>query len=114
VADTERLAALRKVRTARDAADAALADPTLTPSARTQAQKAWDDLDTLEGDLILQDLGQKLQEIQSSASDLQLLATQMQGSAASLANLASLIGDVAQAVGGLAEIAALAAQHGLV
>jgi hypothetical protein len=110
----EQAAALEQVRAARAVADDVLADPSVTGDARACAQQAWDELDTLEGDLVIEDLAPKIEEIQASAADLRALATQMESSAAALQSLATVLGDVVTAVSTVVGIAGVAIQQGLV
>ena len=108
MANTEVLAALRKVRAARNAADTVLKG-SLSVAGRAAAQKAWDDLDTLEGDLMLEELKSKLDELAATAEDLGALTGEMEKSGAELEKLAEIISIAAKAVSTLATVVAMAA-----
>lgn len=112
--DDERLAALKKVRAARNAAGDVLEDSNLSAADRATAQKAWDDLDDLEGDLILSDLEEQLDALKTSAGDLDVLVGQMKTASASLQQLAGTISAASSAVGTLAQVVGAAAASGVV
>jgi hypothetical protein len=112
--DTERLAALSKVRVARNAVQAARANDGLSPDAQSGLTKLYFDLDDLEDLLILEDITDKLATIQNDAADLKQSVAAMGGAADKLAKELSLVDDAAKAIGGLAKVVALAASHGLI
>jgi hypothetical protein len=102
------LAALEKVRAARDAANVARTDPAASDGDRALAGRAFIELDQLEGDLVLQGVDDALADVQRVAGNLKTLLQPMRDAQSSLGVLAGLVNGVAGAIDGLAQIYGLA------
>jgi hypothetical protein len=113
MANTERLAALEKVRTARNAIQAALISPALSTEDKPSLEGLVSDLDDLEDSLILGDISDKVETITEDSANLSETVTGLAAAATRLAKELSLVEDAAKAVSGLAEVVSLAASHGL-
>ena len=114
MANTERLAALQKVRIARNAVQAARAKAGLTASGQTALTKLFFDLDELEDSLILEEISDKVDSMRSDAKDLADVAGQVKKAHAALAKEVSLVEDAAEAVNGLVQVVTATASAGLI
>lgn len=113
MANTERLAALQKVRIARNAVQEALVNPALSSDDKASLEGLVSDLDDLEDSLILGDISDKVETITEDGAKLNETVTEMTAAASKLAKELSLVEDAAKAVSGLAAVVSLAASHGL-
>ena len=113
MANTERLAALQKVRMARNAAQAARATPGLTADDQTTLTKLFFDLDDLEDVLILEEISDKVDTMTADAKDLAQVAGEIKNANAALAKVAKLVEDAAKAISGLVQVVTAAASAGL-
>ena len=114
MANTERLAALARVRIARNAVQAAQGQGGLSSEDQSRLVSLFADLDDLEDLLILEDISEKVESIRKDATELKGVAAGMAASATKLTRELGLVDDAAKAVGILAEVVSLASSHGLV
>lgn len=114
MANTERLAALQKVRIARNVVQAARAKAGLTADEQTALTKLFFDLDELEDSLILEEISDKVDSMRTGAKDLADVAGQVKNAHAALAKEVSLVEDAAKAVHGLVQVVTAAASAGLI
>src|ERR1035438_10167349 len=113
MANTERLNALQKVRTARNAVQEARAQSNLPAQAQVALTELFTALDNLEDTLILEELQGKIQQIKQDSQDLAQQAAKIKAVSAKLAKEMALVAEAAKAVDGLAQILATAASSGL-
>ena len=114
MANTERLAALVKVRVARNAVQTAQGQVGLSSEDQSRLVSLFADLDDLEDLLILEDITEKVESIRKDATELKEVVAGMTSSATKLKRELSLVDDAAKVVVVLAEVVSLAAAHGLV
>jgi len=114
MANTERLAALARVRLARNAIQVAQGQVGLSSDEQSRLVSLFADLDDLEDLLILEDISENVESIRKDADELKDVAASMSASANKLTRELSLVDDAAKAVAGLADVVALASSHGLV
>lgn len=114
MANTERLAALQKVRIARNAVQAARVKAGLTPEDQTALTRLFFDLDEVEDSLILDDIRDKVDSMRTDAKDLAEVAGQVKNAHAALTKEAALVEDAAKAVNGLVQVVTAAASAGLI
>jgi hypothetical protein len=114
MANTERLAALARVRLARNAVQAARGQAGLSPEDQSRLVLLFADLDDLEDQLILRDISEDVDSIRKDATELKDVVAGMASSATKLGRELGLVDDAAKAVGALAEVVSLASSHGLV
>jgi len=113
MANTERLAALAKVRTAKNAIDDCRADTAIPPEDRAQLERAYNALDAVEDDLILQEIGDHVDELKAASVALGQVTANMNTAIAQIQKVVVLVADAAQALKALANIAAAATAAGL-
>jgi hypothetical protein len=113
MANTERLGVIRMLREARMAVGTARFDPGLTVKDRRRLERAYIELDSLEGTLILQEIRDRVDALASDSARLEKLAQEMRQSASELKAIAEMIDRAAKAVAALAEIAAKASSAGI-
>jgi hypothetical protein len=113
MANTERLAALQKVRIARNAVQATRNALGLAPEDQTALTRLFFDLDDLEDSLILEEISEKIDSLATDAKDLAKVASEIKDAHAALAKEAALVEDAAKAVNGLVQVVAAAASAGL-
>ena len=113
MANTERLAALQKVRIARNAAQAARAKTGLTADDQTALTKLFFDLDDLEDVLILEEISDKIDSLRKDSKDLAEVARQVKNAHSALAKEAALVEAAAKAINGLVQVVTAAASAGL-
>lgn len=114
MANTEIIATLAKVRTAKLAVDQANTDPTLTPVQSGLLTNTSLALNDVENKLILQDIQSWIGQIQSDGNQLKSLSSQIQATIASLSKVAQYVQDAATAIGALASALATAFSGGLI
>jgi len=114
MANTERLAALQKVRVARNAVQAARTKTGLSPEDQTALTKLFFDLDDLEDSLILEEISEKIDSLTTDAKDLAKVASEIKNAHAALAKEAALVEDAAKAVNGLVQVVTAAVSAGLI
>jgi hypothetical protein len=112
MADTQILAALRQVRSARKQA-MALLQQGLAADEQATVQQAYDALDDLEETLVDTQLEEHLAELKQDAQALEPIITKMKAGSAQLQTIATVVSTAAQAVGALASIVGQALEHGL-
>jgi hypothetical protein len=113
MANTERLAALEKVRTARNAIQVALINPALSGEDKPSLEGLVSDLDDLEDSLILGEISDKVDIITKDGANLNETVAALSAATTKLSKELSLVEDAAKAVSGLAAVISLAASHGL-
>jgi hypothetical protein len=113
MADTERLAALQKVRTARNAVQAARATAGLSTDEQSALTKLYFDLDDLEDSLILEALSNRIDAMGADAKDLASVAAKVKEASGALDREMTLVEDAAKAIQGLVQVVAAAASAGL-
>jgi len=109
MSDTYVLQALKTVRAAINAVQAARAAPGLTDEEDSALSAAYVALDDLQDDLIMQDITSEVDAINADAQSLKVVVAQLQTAAGRLKSVADAVGTVAQVVGALAQIVALGA-----
>jgi hypothetical protein len=114
MANTERLAALARVRLARNAIQMAQGQPGLASDDQSRLVSLFADLDDLEDLLILQDISENVDSIWKDATELKEVVAGMASSATKLGRELGLVDDAVKAVAALAEVVVLASSHGLV
>ena len=114
MANTERLAALAKVRTARNAIQDVLAAENVSAADRTSLQGIVFDLNELEDLLILADISEKVDALRTDSDDLGKTVAAMTAAGDKVAKAVALVDVAAKALGGLADVVAMAASHGLI
>ena len=114
MANTERLAALQKVRIARNAVQTARATSGLTTDDQSTLTKLFFDLDDLEDVLILEEIGDKVDSMTADAKDLAKVAGEIKNASAALAKVVKQVEDAAKAVSGLMQVVTAAASAGLI
>jgi len=114
MANTERLAALQKVRIARNAVQAARARTGLTDEEQTALTKLFFDLDDLEDSLILEEISEQVTALRADAKDLTEVAGRIKAIDGALAKEAALVEDAAKAINGLVQVVTAAASAGLI
>jgi hypothetical protein len=111
MADTQILAALRKVRDARKQVQQL--QQTLTGGDLALADQVYDALDAIEETLVDEQLEEHLEQLKQDAKALDPLLAQMKAGDAQLQTIATVVSAAAQAVGALANIVGQALAHGL-
>ncbi len=114
MANTERLAALQKVRIARNAVQAARAKAGLTADEQTALTKLFFDLDDLEDSLIIEEISDKVDAMRADAKNLAEVAGKVKDAHAALAKEVALVEEAAKAVNGLLSVVTAAASAGLI
>jgi len=113
MANTEIMATLAKVRTAKLQVDQANTDPALTPAQSDLLTQASLALNDLENKLILEDIQSWINQIAADGRQLTTLSGQIKNTIASLNAVAQYIQAAATAVGALASALAAANSGGL-
>ncbi len=113
MANTERLAAIRLLREAKNAASSARFDPATPASARGALETAHGLLHRLEDSLILDEVADNVANIEKQGKELESIADDIKKAVEELEGIADKINKAAKAVGVLATIAAKAASSGL-
>ncbi|MGD0291938.1 MAG: hypothetical protein ABSC63_20195 [Candidatus Binataceae bacterium] len=116
MANTEILAALAKVRIAKNAVNKARSDPSLnlSPAQSTMLDDTFDALTDVEDKLILQDIQSWISQIKSDGIQLASLSSKIKATIASLGQVATYVQDAATAIGALASALAAAYSGGLI
>lgn len=114
MANTERLAALQKVRLAHDAIDKARLQDSLSSDDQSGLTRLAFLLDNLEDTLILEDIAAHVDAIKEAAGALTSTVTSMKQASTVIASDLSLVNDAAGALGALATIVSVGVSHGLV
>jgi hypothetical protein len=114
MANTERLAALVKVRLARNTIQDTLANPNIVASDRDSLQSLVFALNDLEDTLILDDLTESVDAIREDSDRLSKVVAAMRAAGTQMAQEAAIVDTAAKAVGGLAQLVSVAVAHGLV
>jgi len=113
MANTERLAALQKVRLAYNAAQEARQRPHVTPAEQTALTKLAFSLEDIEDDLILEDLASHIDAITQAAAGLKTTVDTISAAQSHISHEVGLVADAAKALDGLASVLSTAAAHGL-
>lgn len=113
MANTERLAVLAKVRTAKKGINQLLNDASLGDADRAVLEESLVDLDGVEDELILAELRERVEHLKSVSSDLAKKARRMRKSIKKIQKVADLVDDAAQAIKVLVKIATTVAAAGL-
>jgi hypothetical protein len=113
MANTERFAALQRVRAAEKAVDGALALPGVSDEDRSVLTKLEFTLEQLEDSLILDDITSQVASIRDAASKLTETVGDIDKASAQISSTLSVVEQAAEAVGALADIVSLASSHGL-
>jgi hypothetical protein len=113
MANTERLAAIQKVRLAYNAAQEARQRPDVTPAEQTTLTKLAFSLEDVEDDLILEDLASHIDAITQAAVGLKAAVDAISAAQSHIAYEVALVADAAKAINGLASVLSTAAAHGL-
>jgi hypothetical protein len=114
MANTERLKAIQRVRTALDAALAAQADDKLSDKQRERAETAALKLRVIEGRLIMEEMDDLVADLKKDVAPLRALVNQMKNDVKALRAVAEKVEAAAKAIGVLVDIATKAAASGLV
>lgn len=114
MANTEIMATLAKVRSAKVAVNQARTTAGLSPTLSTVLDEIFITLDDVENKLILQEIRAWIGQITSDGNKLKILASQIQSAITSLNQVATLVQDAATAIGALASALAAAFSAGLI
>jgi hypothetical protein len=113
MANTERLKTIKLVREAKNSVSKARFDPQWKKEERGKLEKAFNLLDQLEDDLILQEVSANVAAIQNASAALETVAKDIEAAIKKLEAIAELIHKAAMAAKVLADIAAKAASGGI-
>jgi len=113
MANTERLAVLAKVRLAKQEANTRREDNSLSDRDRGLLEQAYTLLDEVEDDLILQEIGDRIDELKAASAALGKVTAKMGTNVKEIQKVVDLVGDAAQALKALANIVAAAATAGI-
>lgn len=114
MANTEIIATLKAVRTAKVAVDQARTTPALSPAQSGLLDDTFVTLDDVENKLILQDIQSWIEQIKNDGDQLKTLASQIQNTIASLNQVAKDVQYAADAIGALASALSAAVSGGLI
>jgi hypothetical protein len=114
MANAERLAALDKVRLARNAVQDTLANPNVVAPDRDSLESLVFALNDLEDTLILDNLTESVEAMREDGDRLSKVVAAMRAAGTQMAQEASIVNTAAEAVGGLAQLVSVALAHGLV
>jgi len=114
MANTERLAVIAKVRVAKQEANARRADNSISDKDRGLLEQAYTMLDEVEDDLILKEIGDRIDELKASSAALSKVTAKMDTNVKKIKKVVDLVDDAAQGLKALASIAAAAASAGIV
>lgn len=109
MANTERIAVLAKVRVAKKEVNTLRADGSITDKNRELLEQTYLLLDEIEDDLILQELGDRIDELKTASVELGKVTAKMKTDVKKIQNVVSLVEDAAQALKVLAKIGAAVA-----
>ena len=113
MANTERLAAIQKVRLAYNAAQDARQRPGLTGAEQATLLNLALSLEDVEDDLILMDLSDHIEAISQAATGLKAAVDAISVAQSHIAHEVALVADAAKAIDGLASVLSTATAHGL-
>ncbi|MGO9062461.1 MAG: hypothetical protein ACLQU2_34630 [Candidatus Binataceae bacterium] len=114
MANTEIMATLAKVRSAKVAVNQARTTAGLSPALSSLLDNLFITLDDVENKLILQDIQTWIGQITNDGNQLKALASQIQSTITSLNQVATLVQDAATAIGVLASALSAAFSGGLI
>ncbi len=113
MANTERLAVLAKVRSAKQAVNAGRADTSLSDRDRGLLEQVYTLLDEVEDDLIFQEIADRIDELKAAGAALGKVTAKMNITVKRIQKLVNVIDDAAQALKALASIASTASEAGI-
>ncbi len=113
MANTERLAVLAKVRTAKQEVNTRRADNAISDKDRSLLEQAYTVLDEVEDDLILRELADRIDGLKAASAALGKVTAKMDTAVKKIQKVVDLVGDAAQALKALADIAITASKAGI-
>ena len=113
MANTERLAVLVKVRVAKQEVNTRRADNSISDRDRGLLEQVYTLLEEVEDDLILQEIGDHIDELKAASAALGKVTAKMDTDVKKIQKVVDLVDDAAQALKALANIAAAAAAAGI-
>jgi hypothetical protein len=97
---------LETIRSAKKQINILRADPATSPDELDKLESAYIELDALDDDLIFQEIGSKVTELEKASAELTKLADEMSKSTENIQKVAGYVDLVAKALAGIAAIAA--------
>lgn len=113
MANTEKLAVLAKVRLAKQEVNTRRADDSISDKDRRLLEQTYTLLEEVEDDLILQEIGDRIDELKAASTALGKVTAKMDTDVKKIQKVVDLIGDAAQALKALAKISAAAVSAGI-
>lgn len=104
MANTERIAVLAKVRVAKKEVNTLRADKSITDKDRELLEQAYTLFDEVEDDLILQEIGDRIDELKAASVALGKVTEKMKTDVKKIQKVVDLIDDAAKALKALAKI----------